>query len=128
MTLGSVLAFVPVAIGAFLLCFYINFLLGLLCFAMKSMKSIWPIKILIVSGLGGGILPLSFFPQAVFSVISVLPFQYIFYQPLRVFLNSVSQSEYIGILLFQAGWILLLHLVTIVLWQGAHKKFCGAGG
>ena len=131
MTVWSFLRFIPAAIGAFLLFFHINFLLGLLAFAMKSTKSIVPVKFIIVTTLGGGYLPLSFFPPVVTMINSVLPFQYIFYQPLMIFLNMPavqSPAAYLQVIGAQVAWICGLHLLTRALWMGAYRKFCAVGG
>ena len=131
MTVWSFLRFIPAAVGAFLLFFHMNFLLGLLAFAMKSTKSIVPVKFIIITTLGGGYLPLSFFPPAFNAVNSLLPFQYIFYQPLMIFLNMPSvqsPAAYLQVVGLQAAWTLGLHLLTRALWTSAHRKFCAVGG
>ena len=131
MTAGSVLRFIPVVVGAFLLFYHLNFLIGLLAFVMKSTNFIIPIRMIIIATLGGGRLPLEFFPPVVVTINSFLPFQYIFYYPLRVFINmpgTQTWPEFLSILGAQAAWILGLHALCRLLWTGAYRKFCAVGG
>lgn len=126
----SVLRFIPVALGAFILNYHISFLIGLLAFAMKSTTSILPIRDIIIWTLGGGRLPLDFFPPVIKTINTVIPFQYIFYQPLRVFLNmpdTRTPAGYLTIVGIQAAWIVGLHLLTRILWRGAFRRFCAVG-
>jgi ABC-2 type transport system permease protein len=131
MTVGSALRFIPLVIGAFLLFFHFNFLIGLLAFAMKSTKSIFSIRYILVATLGGSFLPLDFFPSFLRTINSFLPFQYIFYWPARVFINmegTQTLEGYFTILGVQAAWVLGLHLLCRFFWRGAYRKFCAVGG
>ncbi|MBN1699617.1 MAG: ABC-2 family transporter protein [Spirochaetales bacterium] len=131
MTIWSVLKFIPVLIGAFLIFFHINFLIGLLSFVMKTTKAIASIRYILVATMGGGWLPLDFYPPAFNAINRYLPFQYIFYQPLRVMLNTTptqSPEGYLTIIGVQAAWIIGLHILTRVLWFGAYRKYCAVGG
>jgi ABC-2 type transport system permease protein len=131
MTAGSILRFIPVAVGAFLLFYHISFLVGLLAFAMKSTKSLWPIRFILIWTLGGGRLPLDFFPPVFNLINSFFPFRYIFYYPLRVFINmpgTQTAGEFLTIVGAQAAWILGLHVLCRLLWRGAYRKFCAVGG
>jgi ABC-2 type transport system permease protein len=131
MTLGSILRFIPVAIGAFLLFYHINFLIGLLAFVMKSTSSIMPIRMILIWTLGGGRLPLEFFPPFLVTINAFLPFQYVFYYPLRVFINMPGTQdwlEYLKIVGAQAAWVVGLFVLCRVLWRGAYRKFCAVGG
>jgi ABC-2 type transport system permease protein len=131
MTAGSILRFIPVAIGAFLVFYHLNFLIGLLAFVMKSTNFIMPIRMIVITTLGGGRLPLDFFPPLVATINAFLPFQYVFYYPLRVFINmpgTQAPGDFLKILGMQAVWIVGLHILCRLLWRGAYRKFCAVGG
>jgi ABC-2 type transport system permease protein len=130
MTIGCILRFAAVAAGAFLLFFHINFLIGLLAFVMKSTASIRPIRVIIAWTLGGGRIPLDFFPPAIVTINAFLPFQYCFYYPIRVLLNMPGTNTWPGFLTIlgaQAAWIAGLHILCRLLWRGAYRKFCAVG-
>ncbi len=130
MNLGSILRFIPVAVGAFLVFYHINFLIGLLSFVMKSTASIMPIRMILIWTLGGGRLPLEFFPPFLITMNAFLQFQYVFYYPLRVFINmpgTATVEGYLSIVGAQAAWLVGLHILCRVLWRGAYRKFCAVG-
>jgi ABC-2 type transport system permease protein len=127
---GCVLRFIPVALGAFFLTYHINFLIGLLAFAMKSTASIQPIRVIISWTLGGGRIPLDFFPPFFVTLNAFLPFQYCFYYPIRVLLNMPGAStptDFLTVVGAQAGWIAGLHILCRLFWRGAYRQFCAVG-
>ena len=89
-----------------------------------------PIRLIIIWTLGGGRLPLEFFPPLIVKINAFLPFQYVFYYPLRVFINmpgTKTAEEYLLIVGAQAAWLVGLHILCRVLWYGAYRKFCAVG-
>jgi ABC-2 type transport system permease protein len=130
LTRGSLLRFIPVAAGAFVLFYLINFLIGLLAFTMKSTASLGPIRGVIVMTLGGFRIPLEFFPPWLVTLNAFLPFQYVFYYPIRVFINAPGTQtavEFLRIVGAQAAWIAGLYLLYRLCWRGAFRKFCAVG-
>jgi ABC-2 type transport system permease protein len=131
MTMNSLLKFMAVIGMAFVLYLLINYLIGLAAFFIKSNYSLQNIKFILINLTAGGFLPLDFFPEWFRKIAALLPFQYLFYWPIQVFLNreaSRGQGAFLRILGFQLGWILVLYLCSKALWKQAIKKFCAVGG
>lgn len=131
LTILSLLKFLMVIVPAFFLYFLINYLIGISAFYIKSNYSIQSIKIVFISLTAGAFIPLDFFPLWVRRTASFLPFQYLFYFPIQIFLNKESVKGFIPflkILGFQIFWITVIFILCKVLWNKAIKKYCAAGG
>ncbi|HEX3029464.1 MAG TPA: ABC-2 family transporter protein [Clostridia bacterium] len=130
-TVFSFMRFMLVIIMSFMLYFLINYLIGLTAFAIKSNYSLQSIKFVIISLTAGAFIPLDFFPEWLNRIISFLPFQYLFYWPIQIFLNKedVRGTEpFCRILGLQLVWIAGLFLLSKLLWKKAIKKYCAVGG
>lgn len=131
LTAVAFLKFLAVISLAFVLYFLINFLIGLSAFVIKSNYSVQSIKFFVISLAAGAYIPLEFFPNWLNRIFSYLPFQYLFYWPIQIFLNkgdSANTSTFITILLQQMLWIAALYVCCRFAWSRAVKKYCAVGG
>jgi ABC-2 type transport system permease protein len=131
LTLLSLLKFILLMIFAFILYYFINFLIGLLAFALNNNSSIIAIKVILFSIAGGAFIPLDFFPGWINRLFDLLPFKYIMYWPIQVFLNKESAAgvdKFLFILAGQLIWMGILYILCKISWNGTVKKFCVAGG
>ncbi|MFC5530309.1 ABC transporter permease [Cohnella yongneupensis] len=131
LTALSLLKFVSVSILSFCLFFLINYLIGMTAFVVKSNSGLNELVYISMNLLGGGLIPLDFYPQWLQRICDVLPFKYIFYYPIQLFLNKDSVStlyDWGMIVLGQLGWITAGFLACHFLWKLAIRKFCAAGG
>lgn len=130
-TAASFARFLLASAFAFILYFLLNFLLGLSAFAIKSNQSLNRLKFLLIGVFGGGMFPLEFYPEWLTKISDVLPFKYILYWPVQVFLNRKGTGTFdvFGkIVQMQIVWILILFAIVMVLWRKALEKFCAVGG
>nr|MDA3846647.1 ABC-2 family transporter protein [Vallitaleaceae bacterium] len=79
----------------------------------------------------GVFLPLTFFPVLFQKILFFMPFQYITYVPIRVFMGSYSLGnitlsipEIVGL---QAISVIVMYLVSEVMWRAGIKQFTGVG-
>ena len=131
LTLFSFLRFITVIIFSFLINFFINFLIGIAAFVIKSNLSLQGLKTVVVGMLAGAYFPLDFLPDFLQNILSYLPFQYIFYVPIQVFLNKPPTNSFEGflkIILILLFWTVLLYILCKILWSKAVKRFCAVGG
>jgi ABC-2 type transport system permease protein len=131
MTVASLLKFIALGIFAFLLYFLLAFLIGMTAFVTKNNKSLSRIKVLVISLLGGGNVPLEFYPAWLNKIINVLPFKYIFYVPIQMLLNRETvQGMYyfMRMICIQLAWILLLYVLCNLIWRIMIRKYCAVGG
>ncbi len=127
----SILKFLTAVILAFFLNFILNFLIGLTAFVIKSNQSLRSIKTILISLASGVFIPLEFFPGWFKDIISILPFQYLFYWPIQLLLNNdkvVGLMSFIRIIGFQIFWIIFFFIIYKILWKFAIRKYCAAGG
>ena len=131
LTVYSVLRFIPAAMLSFLLFYLINFLLGLTSFIIKNNSSLANLKFVVIWGLGGGFIPLEFYSEPINNIISFLPFKYMFFWPIQIYLNREPAGNiefYLKIISIQLLWALVLYFFCRLLWNKAVNKFCSAGG
>ncbi|NJL07327.1 MAG: hypothetical protein HC900_02990 [Methylacidiphilales bacterium] len=104
--------FLPYALIAFRMAFEIQFALGLVSFfTFVNQQVSWSFDMLVrlASGL---IVPLSLFPPMVASWLEMLPFQYLYYQPIQVLLEPAASSALLSGLAIGAAWTAALHLLN----------------
>ena len=79
----------------------------------------------------GVFLPLTFFPTALQKVMFFLPFQFLTFVSVKVFIGNYELAGFTltipGIVCVQALAVLCMWLVTELLWRLAIHKFSGVG-
>ncbi len=77
--------------------------------------------------LGGAIVPFTMFPQLLVSIVSVLPFQFMFYVPAATFVGAISLSDAVGTFTVALVWILVLYVCAALLWNRARRSINAVG-
>ncbi|MGE3163478.1 MAG: ABC transporter permease [Planctomycetota bacterium] len=92
--------------------------------------NVWSLAVLLrfsSSFLGGGMIPLDLFPQGVRDLLTLLPFPYLFYQPVQTLLGRTDPGEWalgVAVTLVWCGFFALLaHLV----WKLGERRYTGVG-
>ena len=127
----STLAFAYFALSTFLgfaVLVALNFIIGLLAFFFHSIEGIMRAKHNIIMLLSGLLLPMTFFPPAIQSLLEWMPFQAIAYIPLAIYLGKVSEYDILDAVLLQASWFLILTLVGALMWHRAMRSLTVQGG
>ncbi|MBI4447933.1 ABC-2 family transporter protein [Candidatus Woesearchaeota archaeon] len=119
--------FIISLILASLIFFMMSYLIGILAFWMKRISGISKAKRPLITFLGGGILPLSFFPETAQYILYFLPFQYVRYIPISIYLGKFSLTSALALIGVQLAWVVVLYLFAIWLWKRAFQKFMGEG-
>ncbi|MEY8575651.1 ABC-2 family transporter protein [Oscillospiraceae bacterium 21-37] len=127
-TLLHGMAFLVSGVLSFLILFSLNFMLGMVCFATTEIRQITMAYSGILTILSGKLIPNWLYPEWMQSLISVLPFRYIFETPLNVYTGAVGGREIVYNLLLQAAWVAVLLLLGKVMWLGVHKRLAVQGG
>jgi ABC-2 type transport system permease protein len=130
-TVSSILKFLVLNIGGFLIFLTINYLIGLSSFYIKDNNSIIRLKEFFVEFAGGAYIPLDFFPDWANRILDILPFKYIYYWPIQFFLNTKAANEsyiFIKIALVQLLWIIALLLISKFLYKNVIRNYCAVGG
>lgn len=120
--------FVLYSIIAFAMIFLIVTLGGIVAFWTVNTFSIeWFLRSIIII-LSGGFVPLWFYPDAVGVVIQQLPFAWLSFYPIAVYLGKISDIEMIRYLVQGGAWIAVLLAISVMLWRSALKRIVVQGG
>ena len=106
----------------------INFCVGTFAIRLKSILGLLRAKYFLLELFSGLLIPISFFPQAFQDVFVFLPFQYISYVPVLIYLGKISGLGILKSLAIQIFWFAALIFIGDALWQWSSKKITIQGG
>jgi ABC-2 type transport system permease protein len=112
---------------AALLQFLIFEALSLLAFWIENTYGLRFTMRVIMEVIGGAIIPLSFFPQIIQKIFLLLPFPFLIYVPMRIYLGKMPLSEIPSELLKEIAWIGALALVNLVIWRKGIRQYVSMG-
>lgn len=123
-------AIISVALS-FMLSFLINYTIGTIAFWLVKTNGLHR-AILVINGICSGIfLPLTLFPAAIQKFLFFLPFQFVSYVPVRVFMGSyelagitMSIPQIVGL---QAVMVAVTYLLNRLVWYFGIKRFTAVG-
>lgn len=100
------------------------------CFGMMS---VWYGRTTAISSslsrlFDGSLFPISFLPSFLQSISSFLPFQFVFYFPLRIFIGKDETELVFQGILSQLFWIVVLGGVIHLIWRKGVKSYGAFGG
>ena len=103
-------------------------LIGLAAFWFLSVWLLdWCIRFFLAL-FSGGIVPLWFMPQWVQTVAAWLPFQYMHFVPIQIYLGNYTVEESVFAIALQVLWIALLYILQKILWRSAVHRMVVLGG
>jgi ABC-2 type transport system permease protein len=106
----------------------LNWLTGCLAFYLKNITGVVRAKHISMDFLSGVLVPFSFFPGWVQTVVAWLPFQGLSYVPVTIYLGKRTGPDLASALLVQACWALGLYLVGRWLFARAVRQVTAQGG
>ncbi len=121
-------AFIIFAALAWILMFSVSFLIGGLSFWSTETENIRAGIEQLMLILGGLWIPLNLLPEGIGKILSPLPFKYLYYFPIRVFLGKVNTSDMITGLLTDLAWVVFFLFCGSVLWRKGLKRYGAYGG
>ncbi|MEM4247809.1 MAG: ABC-2 family transporter protein [Candidatus Nanoarchaeia archaeon] len=119
--------FIISAILAMILMFTFVFFVGLSSFWLTQYSGVRMLRSGAVWFLSGNIIPLSFFPASWQAVSSVLPFQYMSYSPVQIFLGKYELAAALSVIAIQLTWLFIILGLTVLGWRTALKRFSAVG-
>ena len=121
------IAFIISIISALMISFFISSIVGMTAFWFNNISGIRRVKRVLIVFLSGGMIPLTFFPEIFQKIFFYLPFQYLRFIPINIYLESYDYLKVIMFIGIQFVWILILYLISEFFWKKAFRKFAGAG-
>lgn len=93
-------------------------------------ENVWSLSVMLMFSvrlLGGAMLPLTLFPEAMQRIIMATPFPYMVFFPIQALTGKLSMLEWsrgMGVLI---AWTLALSLLNWVIWRRGNLRFTGVG-
>lgn len=119
--------FALTVILAALLYFEINLLLSFIGFWSKETWAPRFIFYILVTFLAGTYFPLDIFPQPIFNVLQLLPFTYIIFFPLKIYLGTPDPAFLIKGFIVIFSWIIILGFFLLRVWRQGLKIYTSEG-
>jgi ABC-2 type transport system permease protein len=102
-------------------------ILGLLAFWMENTYGVRFAARVVMEVVAGAIIPLSFFPRAFQEIFSLLPFPFMIYLPMRIYLGKVPLGQVPPELAKVVAWIAGLTLLYRFLWAKGIRQYVSMG-
>jgi ABC-2 type transport system permease protein len=119
--------FLLAVVAGILLHFHMEYLLGLTAFWTDQSLAFEGFYFMLFSLLGGLVVPVELFPQAVRDLILLTPFPYIFGFPAQIALGVPGDAALLRGLLIQGGWLVVLGGLGQLLWRRGLRRYGAAG-
>lgn len=130
LSVGALIKYLISSLFSFILLFMLSFLIGITAFKFQSIATFHSLKGILVM-MAGVFIPFDFLPGILQALIKALPFQYIYYVPIQLFLNKPetrSMTYFLTTIGSQTFWILIFYFLTKLSWRVATKRFYAVGG
>ena len=132
--MGNILFYI-MSIGlAFFISYLLAMIIGALAFWMISIRSLTWLLNFIISIFAGLYVPITFFPNVLVRILDFLPFKYMIFVPINIYLGKIPVSLDNGFLgsvwyslSMQIFWCLMLYFIVVVFWKVSLKRFGGVG-
>lgn len=106
----------------------LNFLVGCLAFYLKNITGVIRAKHISLDFLSGVLVPFTFFPVWVQTIVGWLPFQGLSYVPVTIYLGKHDPAQVQAAVLVQAAWALGLFALGRWSWNRAVRAVTLQGG
>lgn len=127
-SLGHFAAFLVSSILSFFIVAGINFAVGTLAIRLKSILGLLRAKYFLLELFSGLLLPISFFPPIFQRMLAAMPFQYISYIPVLLYLGKISGVKIFEQLALQLFWVVAMLALGHVMWRWSSRKITIQGG
>ncbi len=112
---------------ALILYFYFNFLIGFVAFWSPEVWAPRFIFTIVITFFAGGLFPLDILPAKIFAIFNLLPFTYLLYFPLKIYLGQLSTSQIVSGIGISLIWIAFTYLLVKFVWQKGLKVYTAWG-
>lgn len=123
--LRSFLFFLASLILAGLLQFLLFEALSLLSFWVENTSGLRFTMRVIMEVAAGAIIPLSFFPEVLREIFILLPFSFLIYLPMNLYLGKIPAN--LTLFLKEGLWIIGLALLNLIIWKRGIRQYVSMG-
>jgi len=107
--------------------FFIGSLLGMIAFWSPEVWAPRFIFFILVSFFAGGLFPLDILPVTLQRIFALLPFSYLQYFPIKIYLGKLSTPELLQGFTIAVIWSFLLYLLVTLVWHRGLKEYSSEG-
>lgn len=126
--LAHLLLFLVSVVLSFVIVDSMNFLIGEISIFTNALFGLMIIKNIILSFFSGSLLPSSFFPDWLNSVLRFLPFQSMVEKPIMILLGRLEYMDILMTLLIQLMWVVILSVLCNFSFNRLKKHVVSVGG
>lgn len=112
---------------ALFLHFFLSCLIGLIGFWSPEVWAPRFLSYILIFFFAGNIFPLDIFPKQIFELLMSLPFPYLLFFPMKIYLGQMTFNEASYGLLIGLTWTLLMYIILMFTWKLGLKKFEAVG-
>ncbi len=127
-SLHHFLAFLVSVLFSFFLVAAINFAVGTLAVRLKSILGLLRAKYFLLELFSGLLLPISYFPEVFQKIFKFLPFEYISYVPVLLYLGNINGKAIATSLALQLFWVVVLFAIGDAMWRWSSRRITIQGG
>jgi ABC-2 type transport system permease protein len=120
--------FLVSVLGSFFLMGAINFMIGTCAIPLQSILALIRAKFWLIELLSGLLVPMTFFPEKAQRVLAWMPFEYIAYAPLQIYLGKLNGADAARAVGVQWLWATILLIAAHLWWEKCAKKITIHGG
>ena len=113
---------------AYLINFYFNICFGFTAFIFKNLWGSTMMKNSIIAFMSGALIPLSFFPHWIGTILQLFPFASLIYTPIMIGMGKYSGDKMFYVFCLQVFWVAFFILLEKVIWHIAIKQLNIQGG
>jgi ABC-2 type transport system permease protein len=106
----------------------INFAVGTLAIRLKSILGLLRAKYFLLELFSGLLLPISFFPPVFQKLLGLMPFQYISYVPVLLYLGKIHGRGIPKVLGVQFLWVVAMLAFGDLMWRWSSRRITIQGG
>lgn len=121
-------AFVISLVMGVFLSYLISYALGLIAFWVKNNGFISWLMRAMTNLFAGTVIPFWFYPSAMQKIARVLPFRYMTFEPISIYLGRATTNEIFSIICMQVLWVAAIYLLGRIIWTKAEKRVFVQGG
>jgi ABC-2 type transport system permease protein len=123
----NVVAFFVSLFGAWLLCFLLDYLVGMLAFWTSQSLAFVQIVFALRMVFSGVLIPTELLPDQMNAVLYWLPFRYMLSFSGEIALGHITYTNLLQCLAIQYTWVLLLIALVSLVWQRAIRSYSAVG-
>ena len=127
-SVGAAGAFLVSVCLSFLIVAAINFAVGTFALRLQSILGLMRAKFFLLELFSGLLLPMTFFPHIAQKILAVMPFEYISYVPMLIYLGELRGRGVAFALAMQVFWVAVLLAIGDGLWRWSTRKVIIQGG